>query len=60
MPKYFSVCIADEGVDIPEEKLENLFKSQIQESTLGTAQEKGTGLGLLLCKEFIEKNKGRI
>jgi PAS domain S-box-containing protein len=60
IPKYMSICVADEGVGIPEEKLENLFKSQIQESTPGTAQEKGTGLGLLLCKEFVEKNKGRI
>jgi YesN/AraC family two-component response regulator len=52
--------ISDTGTGIPEDKLNDLFKLErrsIQEGTLG---EKGTGLGLLLVKEFVEVNKGSI
>jgi signal transduction histidine kinase len=40
--------------------LQKLFRIDTKHSTKGTADEKGTGLGLILCKEFIEKNNGRI
>jgi PAS domain S-box-containing protein len=53
------VCIADNGVGMNSESLEKLFKSAITTSK-GTAEEKGSGLGLLLCKEFIEKHGGKI
>jgi len=54
------VIIEDTGVGIPEENLEKLFKEDVFLTTKGTAKEAGTGLGLILCKEFISLNKGRI
>ena len=42
------------------EKVDNLFGLKKHLSTKGTAGEKGVGLGLLLVKEFVEKNKGRV
>ncbi len=52
--------VRDNGVGIPEEKLAKLFSAQTHFSTPGTQGEKGTGLGLLLVKELVEKNGGRI
>src|SRR5688572_32406425 len=53
------LSVADSGVGIPEKNRARLFTiSSI--TTQGTKQEKGTGLGLLLCKEFVEKNGGSI
>jgi signal transduction histidine kinase len=43
-----------------QEVVDKLFRIDAKISTKGTANEKGTGLGLILCKEFIEKNGGRI
>jgi signal transduction histidine kinase len=43
-----------------EETLQHLFLLENTTSTYGTLNEKGTGLGLMLCKEFIEKNGGSI
>lgn len=53
------ICIADTGIGISKQSLESLFSLDMI-STRGTANEKGTGLGLLLCKEFVEKNNGTI
>ncbi len=52
--------VQDEGVGISPENLTNLFRIDQKVSTLGTNNEVGTGLGLLLCKEFVELNKGKI
>lgn len=60
MPKFITICVEDKGVGISDDRLKTLFTLKNQQSTLGTAQEKGTGLGLNLCKEFIEQNKGKI
>lgn len=57
---YFTVTISDNGVGITAKRLETLFEISHMSSTLGTEAEKGTGLGLLLCLELIEKHKGRI
>ncbi len=57
--KYI-ISIKDTGLGIKEKDLNNLFRIDKNVSTLGTEQEKGTGLGLILCKEFIDKNKGKI
>ncbi len=54
------ISISDSGVGISSENIDKLFKVGISHSTPGTAKEKGTGLGLLLCHEFIEKNSGQI
>ena len=54
------VEIKDTGVGIAAEKVKNLFNSVDNISTLGTNNERGSGLGLMLCKEFVEMNKGRI
>jgi ligand-binding sensor domain-containing protein/signal transduction histidine kinase len=52
------VHIKDEGTGIPEEDLDKLFRIDIKFKTTGTTGEKGTGLGLILCKEFVTKNGG--
>jgi len=54
------VSVADNGVGIPKDKIEKLFRLDESYSTTGTNNEKGTGLGLILCKEFIEKHEGKI
>lgn len=54
------ICIKDQGVGIPKGDLDNLFKLEHGPSTLGTHNEKGTGLGLLLCKEFIQRHGSQI
>jgi len=55
-----NVFVKDTGVGMNKEKIETLFLIENSKSSLGTNKEKGTGLGLVLCKEFIEKNKGKI
>lgn len=54
------ITISDTGIGMTEETKNKLFKISEKVSTLGTEGEKGTGLGLLLCKEFVEKHKGKI
>ncbi|WP_333819929.1 ATP-binding protein [Ohtaekwangia sp.] len=54
------VSIADNGVGMSKDIVAKLFRIDTKHTTKGTANEKGTGLGLILCKEFIEKNGGRI
>lgn len=54
------ICIADTGIGIKEESIGKLFSIDQNISTKGTANETGTGLGLILCKEFIERNGGKI
>ncbi|MGB0522580.1 MAG: hybrid sensor histidine kinase/response regulator [Flammeovirgaceae bacterium] len=54
------ILVKDTGVGISEENLARLFNEDDHVSTRGTEGEKGTGLGLMLCKEFVEKNGGSI
>ena len=54
------ISIKDKGVGISEENIDKLFKIETSFSTYGTEKEKGTGLGLILCKELVEKNGGTI
>ncbi len=54
------VMVQDTGVGVSPEAMEKLFKIEHKHTTPGTASEKGTGLGLMLCKEFIEQNGGNI
>jgi signal transduction histidine kinase len=56
-----TITVSDNGIGISPDKLTKLFNiSHIKTSTIGTAQETGTGFGLLLCKEFVEKHGGKI
>lgn len=54
------VSVKDNGMGMNETILNQLFKVEHVKSREGTAEEKGTGLGLVLCKEMINKNKGKI
>jgi ligand-binding sensor domain-containing protein/signal transduction histidine kinase len=54
------VSVRDTGLGMNAEVIKKLFRPDIKHSVKGTANEKGTGLGLLLCKEFVEKNGGKI
>ncbi|UCH92696.1 MAG: hybrid sensor histidine kinase/response regulator [Candidatus Aminicenantes bacterium] len=57
---FIEITVSDNGVGIKEEDIAGLFRIDVHKKTRGTANEKGTGLGLLLCKEFVEKNNGSI
>jgi signal transduction histidine kinase len=57
---YIKICISDTGTGIPLENISRLFRIDQSYSSKGTNDEKGTGLGLLLCKEFVEQNGGAI
>lgn len=57
---FVEILVIDTGVGIPGNKIDDLFLIDKNVSTLGTNEEKGTGLGLILCKEFIEKQGGEI
>ncbi len=57
---HVEISVKDTGVGMSKDVLENLFRIDKHHSTLGTSQEKGTGLGLIICKELIEKNEGEI
>ena len=50
----------DEGIGIPEEYMGKLFRIDEKFKSTGTAGENGTGLGLIICREFVEKNGGEI
>ena len=55
-----TVAISDNGIGIPKESIKRLFRIDQNFTTQGTGKESGTGLGLILCKEFVDKNKGKI
>ncbi len=57
---YIEITVSDNGVGMDKEKADRLFQEEFHESTRGTFNEKGTGLGLVLCKEFVETNGGKI
>jgi signal transduction histidine kinase len=54
------VSVKDNGVGMNDEVKRKIFRTDTMYSTYGTEKEMGTGLGLLLCREFIEKHNGRI
>ena len=55
-----TVSVCDNGVGITREALAKLFRIEESFSTKGTIEETGTGLGLILCKEFVERHGGKI
>lgn len=54
------LSIVDTGIGIPPQRIDQLFRIDSNTSTPGTSEEEGTGLGLILCKEFIDKHGGTI
>jgi|GEM_PF-914053 len=59
-PEHIDICVEDNGIGMEKDLQEKLFKIEEQVSSKGTANESGSGLGLILCKEFLEKSGGRI
>ncbi len=57
---FVKLSIKDNGVGMDDNTLKGLFNITIHNSKKGTNNESGTGLGLILCKEFVEKNNGKI
>ena len=58
--KEVEVLVEDRGAGIPPDRIKDIFKFEKIQTSRGTEGEKGTGLGLILCKEFVESNSGRI
>ncbi|MDA3894003.1 MAG: HAMP domain-containing sensor histidine kinase [Salinivirgaceae bacterium] len=58
--KYVTIHIKDSGIGIKKEDIPKLFKQDMDREKIGVHKNKGTGVGLLLCKEFVELNKGSI
>lgn len=58
--EFIQISIDDKGVGISKENIDKLFKIESTFTTYGTEKEKGTGLGLILCKELVNKNGGNI
>lgn len=59
-PKAHRITITDTGIGIPSQKISQLFEIDKNKITRGTKGEGGTGLGLIICKEFIELHNGEI
>ena len=59
-PEELVVSVSDNGVGMKKELIDKLFHIEENVSTRGTQQEEGTGLGLILCKEFVDYHNGRI
>jgi PAS domain S-box-containing protein len=57
---YVEITIKDTGIGMTDDMIENLFKLDVNTNRPGTDGEASTGLGLILCKEFIEKHKGKL
>ena len=55
-----TVSVKDTGIGISQADVAKLFRLDAQHSTLGTEKERGSGLGLIICKEMVEQNGGRI
>ena len=57
---YLEFIVEDNGIGISTEQIPKIFKLDTKQSSIGTAKEHGSGLGLILCKEFVEKHGGEI
>ncbi|NOQ27958.1 MAG: tetratricopeptide repeat protein [Bacteroidales bacterium] len=58
--EYTEISVIDNGVGISLENMKKLFRIDLHHSTSGTSKEQGSGLGLILCREFVEKHNGKI
>ncbi len=59
-PADITITVKDTGIGMNQDLIDDLFKIDTKNNRIGTENEPSTGLGLILCKEFIEKHKGRI
>jgi signal transduction histidine kinase len=59
-PSGITISVSDNGIGIKPENLKELFDISQMHTTTGTAEEEGTGLGLIICKDFVEKHGGEI
>lgn len=57
---FVEITVKDNGVGISKSEIKNLFSIEVKNSNVGTANEQGSGLGLILCKDFVEKHGGKI
>jgi signal transduction histidine kinase len=57
---FIEITVSDNGIGMTEEVKSKLFKSDLHESKPGTDNERGTGLGLVICNDFIQRNHGKI
>lgn len=60
LDKYVEISVQDTGIGMDEKMINNLFQIGNQFTTKGTDDEKGTGLGLIICKDFIERHGGTL
>jgi signal transduction histidine kinase len=58
--EFWEIWFQDTGVGLTKESLQKIFFKEETFTTYGTNNEKGTGLGLMLCKEMVEKNEGSL
>ncbi|MBE0424793.1 MAG: HAMP domain-containing histidine kinase, partial [Lutibacter sp.] len=58
--EFIEITVSDNGVGMTDEVKSKLFKSDLHESKPGTENERGTGLGLIICNDFIQRNHGKI
>lgn len=54
------ITVSDTGVGMSPEKVRGLFSSRMPDPAFGTANERGLGLGLAICREFVESNAGTL
>jgi len=57
---FVEITVKDNGVGIAQDDVDNLFSIEVKKSNIGTANEQGSGLGLILCKDFVEKHGGNL
>ncbi len=57
---FIRITVADNGIGMTQDKIEKIMNAELTISAAGTKGEKGTGIGLLLCREFIETNGGKM
>ena len=57
---FVEISVKDNGVGISQLDIDNLFSIEVKNSNVGTANEQGSGLGLILCKDFVEKHGGKL
>ncbi|MEI8113204.1 MAG: two-component regulator propeller domain-containing protein [Bacteroidia bacterium] len=58
--RFIKISVTDSGIGLTQKEIDNLFTIDKVQTKYGTKGERGSGIGIVLCKEFIEKNKGTI